>query len=247
MSTVTLKIAMALSGAALVGFAAQHMFGHLIMFQGQGAYNDYAEFMQGLGGIKWGARLGLLGLVGLHIQCAILLKNRNVDARPTEYEYELKSQRTSLAAKTMLFGGAALFFFLVYHIAHFTLWVVDAPAELLDGEGRRDIYTVFVQSFLDLRILAMYLAAATFLALHLSHGVQSMFKTLGLAKGRFRGPIEFIGPAVGIFLWLGYIAPPLACYMQIINLDDASTHESADSHGDHGAQGHGHEAKKESH
>ena len=114
MSTVALKIAMALSGAALVGFAVQHMFGHLIMFQGQDAYNDYAEFMQGLGGIKWAARFGLLGLVGLHINAAILLKNRNVEARPVEYEYQLKSKRTTLAAKTMLFGGAALFFFIIF-------------------------------------------------------------------------------------------------------------------------------------
>jgi succinate dehydrogenase / fumarate reductase cytochrome b subunit len=218
MSTVTIKIAMAISGAALVGFAVQHMFGHLIMFQGQDAYNAYAEFMQGLGGIKWGARAGLLGLVGLHISSAILLKNRNTDARPTEYEFELKSRRTSLAAKTMFFGGAALFFFLIYHIAHFTLWMVDAPAELYDASGKRDIFTVFVNSFLDIRILVTYLVASTFLALHLSHGVQSMFKTLGMAKGRFRAPIEMIGPATGIFLWLGYIAPPLACFLHIIEI-----------------------------
>ena len=232
MSTVALKIAMAVSGAALVGFAAQHMFGHLIMFQGQDAYNDYAEFMQGLGGIKWAARFGLLGLVAMHIGAAVQLKNRNAAARPTEYEYELKSKRTTLAAKTMLFGGGAIFFFLVYHIAHFTLWAVDAPAELYDAPGRRDIYTVFVESFHDLRIVVTYLAATTFLAMHLSHGVQSMFKTLGLAKGRFRAPIEMIGPLVGIFLWLGYIAPPLACFMHIIDTDTPAA--AADHGADHG-------------
>ena len=218
MSTVSLKIAMAISGAALVGFTVQHMFGHLIMFQGQGAYNDYAEFMQGLGGIKWGARFGLLGLVGLHIAAALLLKNRNTEARPVEYEYALKNRRTTLAAKTMIYGGAAIFFFLIYHIAHFTLFAVDAPAELFDAAGRRDIYTVFVESFSNVRILVTYLVAVTFLAMHLSHGVQSMFKTLGLAKGHFRKPIEMIGPAVGTFLWLGYIAPPMACFLHIIEL-----------------------------
>ena len=126
--------------------------------------------------------------------------------------------------------------------------MVDAPAELVDAQGRRDIYTVFVQSFGDLRILVTYLAATTFLAMHLSHGVQSMFKTLGLAKGRFRAPIEAIGPIVGVFLWIGYVAPPLACYMHVITTDGPVAAHAGDHHG--GAKGeadHDHDTHEEAH
>ena len=37
---------------------------------------DYAEFMQGLGGIKWAARLGLVTILALHVATAIVLFKR---------------------------------------------------------------------------------------------------------------------------------------------------------------------------
>ena len=51
-STIGLKLLMAVTGLGMVGFVLIHMAGHLQMFQGKDAYNSYAAFMQGLGGIK---------------------------------------------------------------------------------------------------------------------------------------------------------------------------------------------------
>ena len=64
-STLSLKIVMALTGLAGAGFVLFHMIGNLQVFLGRDAYNDYAEFMQGLGGLKWLARLGLLTILAL--------------------------------------------------------------------------------------------------------------------------------------------------------------------------------------
>lgn len=216
LSSITLKIVMAITGAAMVGFAVQHCLGHLIVFQGREAYNDYAEFMQGLGGIKWAARLGLLGMIGAHIAAAVALTNRNQRARPEGY-VKLQSQRTTVAAKAMWYAGIAIFFLLAYHLAHFTLGLVDAEQyDWLDSYGRRDIYSHFVIGFQDPRILLTYLAFVVFVCMHMSHGVSSMFKTIGLSRGRFTKPIDAIGPIVAITLFLGYAAPPLACAMGVV-------------------------------
>ncbi len=215
-SSVTLKIVMAITGVAMVGFVVIHMLGHLIVFQGRVAYNDYAEFLQGLGGLKWIARFGLLGMIGAHIAAATALTNRNQRARPEGY-VKLRSRRTTFAAKSMWFAGLAIFFALLYHLAHFTLGWVDAEQYTwIDEFGRHDLYSHFVISFEDPRILGTYLAFVVFVCMHLSHGVTSMFKTMGLSRGRFTKPIEMIGPVVAIILFLGFAAPPLACMMGVV-------------------------------
>lgn len=215
-SSVTLKVVMALSGIALTGFAFQHMLGHLIVFQGREAYNDYAAFLQGLGGIKWAARFGLLGLLGAHVAAALALTKRNQDARPEGY-VSLRSQRTTFAAKTMAQVGMLIFFLLAYHLAHYTFgWVHAEQYEWVDELGRHDIYSAFVIGFQDPMILGLYFGFVTLVCMHLSHGISSTFKTLGLAKGSYTKPVEAIGPALCVVLWLGYIAPPLACFMGIV-------------------------------
>lgn len=215
-SSVTLKIVMAITGAALVGFVVQHMLGHLIVFQGREAYNDYAEFMQGLGGIKWGARLGLLGMIGAHIAAALALIKRNQDARPEGYA-QLKSRSTTFAAKMMAQAGLLIFLLLGYHLAHFTFgWAHAEQFEWVDSFGRHDIYGAFVVSFQQPLIVGLYLAFVTATCMHLSHGVSSMFKTMGVSRGRYRAPIDAIGPLVAVVLWVGYLAPPLACLMGVV-------------------------------
>ncbi|MEL6741915.1 MAG: succinate dehydrogenase, partial [Planctomycetota bacterium] len=72
-STIGLKLVMALTGLAMVGFVVGHMAGHLQIFAGRDAYNAYAHFLQGLGGLLWVARLGLLGAIGAHVYAAIVL------------------------------------------------------------------------------------------------------------------------------------------------------------------------------
>lgn len=216
-SNIALKVLMALTGLGLTGFVLVHMAGHLQMFAGKDAYNTYAHNLQSLGAIKWVARLGLLGMVGTHIGCAVTLKMRNQAARPVGYAGQLQRQRTSLAATIMLEGGLVVLAFIVYHLAHFTLGIVHTEgAHLVDGD-RRDIFTYFVMSFQNPVIVGTYLVACLALAAHLAHGVQSVFKTLGVAVGRYRPLVELIGPGLAGLVFFGFILPPLACFFGLVN------------------------------
>jgi succinate dehydrogenase / fumarate reductase cytochrome b subunit len=53
-STIGLKFIVGITGAGMFAFVLQHMLGHLQMFIGPDAYNQYAENMQALGALKWG-------------------------------------------------------------------------------------------------------------------------------------------------------------------------------------------------
>jgi succinate dehydrogenase / fumarate reductase cytochrome b subunit len=223
-STLSLKLVMALTGLAAAGFVLVHMLGNLQVFLGRDAYNTYAEFMQGLGPVLWLLRLGLIAVLVLHVVTAIVLFKRNQTARPERYA-ELKPRRTSIAALYMTELGLVLLFFIIYHIAHFTLGAVHAEfgptdyfkLEQLGPEGpRRDLYSHFIVSFQQPAIALTYIVASVALAAHLAHGATSMFKTLGFAIGRWRVPFEVVGPAFGVLIGLGNISMPIAVWAGII-------------------------------
>lgn len=210
-STIGFKLMMAISGFGLVAFAVQHMVGHLEMFRGRDAYNSYAAFMQGLGPIKWGARIGLLGALALHVYCGVVLSVRNKQARPQRYEAQ-HLQRATPYGRAMLLTGVAFVAFIIYHLAHFTLgWVHPEYFDAVDALGRPDVYGNFVRSFQFAPITIIYLVATIAVSMHVAHAASSMLRTLGLSTGRWRGACERLGPALGVITLVGFAIVPLAC------------------------------------
>ena len=218
-STVGLKILMAVSGLLLVLFVLQHLVGNLKVFGGQDAFNAYAEFMQGLGLIKWGARFVLLGLLVVHVVSAFELRARNAAARPSRYAVR-RTAASTWYGRTMMVSGVLVLAYLTYHIAHFTGEIVNYEPLTVrgaDGQLHRDIYTNFVRSLSSPIIGGFYILGNVALAFHVAHGVSSMLRTLGVSQGRFRAALEKLGPATGLLLGAGNVSMPLACMLGIIH------------------------------
>ena len=219
-STIGLKLVMALTGLAMVGFVVGHMAGHLQIFAGRDAYNGYAHFLQGLGGLLWFARIGLLGAIGAHVIAAIKLNKRNGDARPQRYAVKT-NKVTRPPALWMLYSGYTILAFVGYHIAHFTLNVLPTTKIVsydASGESMRDVYAAYVTDFQNPLIYALYATAMVGIALHLSHAVSSTFRTLGVMRGKYREPLSKVGPAVGYASAIGFLIPPTACLLGLVNV-----------------------------
>jgi succinate dehydrogenase / fumarate reductase cytochrome b subunit len=217
-STIGLKVVMAASGLALVGFVLFHMLGHLqVLSGGRDAYNAYAHFMYGLGGFLWLARASLLGVLAVHVASAVALKLRNDAARP--HAYVVQTHRASTPfARWMFVSGVGVLAFVAYHIAHFTLGIAHPEHfDALDAEGRRDVYGNFVYSFQDPLVFGLYAIAMSLLAIHLAHACTSVFRTLGLMHGRFRAPLSKVGPALAVVALVGFLVPPLACLLRLVS------------------------------
>lgn len=222
-SSVGAKHVMAVTGVLLVLFAIQHMIGHLLMFEGRDAYNDYARFLQGLGhgSIKWVARGGLLALLIAHVVAGIALANRNRAARPVRY-HVYRTAITPSYARAMVLTGIVIFAFLVYHILHFTVGIVQPEYfHLRDPRNFIDAYTMYVRGFQNHAILISYLVGMTALLPHLMHGISSLFQSLGLKHPKYDRLISTGGPALAVVLYLGYIVPPLAVAAGVIKLPGA--------------------------
>ncbi len=212
-SSIGKKTIVALTGIALVLFATGHLVGNLTFFLGPDAINTYAVKLQSLGPLLWVIRFGLLAIVGLHIYFTMLLWMENRKARPQKYAV-FAPMKTTVFARTMRLSGLFVLAFIVFHLAHFTVRVID-PAyanlhTMLHGEEVHDVYAMVVMGFSNPVISVIYVVALFLLSLHLSHGIASLFQTLGVTNKRFRPLFELAARAVAWLLFLGYSSIPLS-------------------------------------
>ncbi len=112
---------MALSGLVLVGFVCGHMLGNLQMFLHSDWINEYAYKLQHLPyGLLWVVRTVMLIAVVAHVITAVMLVLENHRARPEKYVAR-DTLQASFASRTMRYTGFILFFFIIFHLMHFTI------------------------------------------------------------------------------------------------------------------------------
>src|SRR5262245_6202117 len=178
-SSLGKKYLMAITGLALFLFVIVHMAGNLQVFLGPEIMNAYADLLKSKPALLWTARIGLLVIAVIHIVSALQLAAENRAARPEPYA-EGKPIAT-LASRTILVSGLIIFAFVVYHLMHFTFGVTNPEfMELRDPLGRRDVYAMTLEGFSSRWVSAFYIISMGLLCLHLSHGLSSLFTSLGL-------------------------------------------------------------------
>ena len=219
-SSIGRKTIVALTGLALVLFLAGHLSGNLLMFAGAEAFNDYAQFLHEAlhGAGVWIARIGLLAILILHVWFTILLTKENKAASP-KYQHEATVQAPK-SSRLMIWSGLTILAFIIFHLLHFTVKAgsdfgsyMDEAYELKTGLERHDAHKMVIVGFQNGLVSIFYIIAMTCLCSHLSHGVASIFQTLGLRSKKTAGPIKFLSPAYAIVIYLGFISIPLAIWL----------------------------------
>ncbi len=202
-SVIGKKIIMAVTGFILCGFVMGHMIGNLQLFAGPAKLNHYAELLQSLGGALWAIRGILLLSVGLHIAMAIQLTMLKWDARPNAY-IKKAAIASTYASRTMIWSGPIVGCFIVYHLLHFT------TGQALDGFVKGDVYHNVVLGFQNPAAALFYMIANILLAIHLYHGVWSMFQSLGVAHPRYTPILKTAAKVYGYIIGIGNVSMPLA-------------------------------------
>lgn len=214
-SSLGKKYIMAITGMALFLFVVGHMLGNLQIFLGPAAINDYGYFLQNNPEILWPARIGLLVAVGLHIWAAIKLTAENRAARALSYG-EYRPVGSSYASRTMFVSGFIILVFIVYHLMHFTLQVQGINftgqnfRQLEDAKQHHDIYRMMVMGFQQPIVSIFYIISMALLSLHLSHGVSSMFQSLGWKNRKYGLLIDRLALIFAAVLIIGYSSIPIA-------------------------------------
>jgi len=141
---------------------------------------------------------------------AVQLASRRRAARPIGYAAGRESQVSTLASRTIRWGGALILVFLVYHILHFTLGTVH-PAFI---EG--DPYHNVAAGFSSLGVVAFYEIALVAVGLHLYHGIWSSGRSLGVSSPSPHPLRRQLAMALSVLVWLGFTIIPIAVYGGII-------------------------------
>jgi succinate dehydrogenase / fumarate reductase cytochrome b subunit len=198
-SSIGRKFLMAVTGFILLGFVTGHLVGNLQVFAHPDKINGYAHFLQSLGPVLWLVRLSLLACVGIHVWAAVTLSLESMAARGPENYGVRKWLAASVASRYMRMTGAVVALFIVYHILHFTVGVAQAdtfktnlheytmtsefhllgfPIVAKDAVVH-DVWSMVYLGFSSPIVSLAYILAITALTVHLWHGMDSMFQTVG--------------------------------------------------------------------
>jgi succinate dehydrogenase / fumarate reductase, cytochrome b subunit len=215
-SSIGKKWVVALTGLILVGFVIGHLIGNLQIFLPPDYINSYAQKLQSLGPILWLIRLFMLTAFALHVINTIELVKENREARPARYEVE-RTKRATKASLTMIISGLILLAFILFHIAHFTVRAIPLPdVDAVDQTGRHDVHRMMISSFQNVWVSAFYLISMALLCMHITHGFQSVFQTLGMRTRRLAPLLTATSVCLGWFLFLGNAAIVLAILLRLL-------------------------------
>jgi succinate dehydrogenase / fumarate reductase cytochrome b subunit len=210
-SSIGQKLVMAATGIILSGFIVGHMVGNLTVFKGAAAINAYGAALRKFPAVLWGVRFGLLLSVGLHIWSYLALSIKSWGARPKGYRVT-SYKEASFASRTMRWTGPILGAFIIYHLLHLTTGTLHPSFR----EG--DVYHNLVAGLSVTPVAVFYLVAMACLALHVFHGVWSLFQSLGISQPRYESFARRLATLFTILVVGGFILIPFAVLAGILKL-----------------------------
>lgn len=202
------KAVMAVTGLLMVLFVVMHLLGNLSIFAGPDGINAYAEKLHSLGPLVWIFRIVMIVSVVLHVMLSIQITLENSAAKPDKYAVS-RSLRATFASRNMIWTGVIIGAFVVWHLLQFTFRVTPGLELGEDAANRFDVLTMVVTELGSAWKAVLYVVAMVAVFLHLSHGIQSTFQTIGWSNAKLLPEYGRWGKvASGLFL-IGYGSIPV--------------------------------------
>ena len=202
------KVIVSLSGLFLMIFLLVHMsinlaliFDHSMQTGGK-FYDQAVHFMSTNPMMKIMEPVLAIGFL-VHIIFSIIVSIQNMRARPKRYLKVRQEENASWASRNMIILGLLIFLFIIIHMSHF---FVDFKMGNVSGSH----YEYVIAPFVDCVVFNLiYIFAAIFLWLHLSHGFWSAFQSIGLSNDLWRKRLTIIGKTYSFIVAGGFISVPI--------------------------------------
>ena len=208
-STIGKKAVMAVTGLILFGFLIAHMLGNLQIFIGLETMNHYAETLHGNPALLWGARFVLGISVLLHIWAWLQLAKIKHAARPVAY-VKPGNVQAGIGSRTMSLSGPIIAAFVIFHLLNLTTGTIHPRFVPLHA------YENLVNNFTIIPISLIYIVCMLLIGTHLSHGIWSMFQSVGFSHPRYTPMIKKFA---AVFSWIlvgGFIAVPVSVMLGLV-------------------------------
>jgi succinate dehydrogenase / fumarate reductase cytochrome b subunit len=199
-TSVGKKLLMAVTGLMFLLFLTTHLLGNLSVYGGPASFVSYAEHLHALGKLLAVAEIGMLVALLVHVTTAVVLFFENRGARPVRYAVYKSGGGETWSSRTMPYTGLLILGFLGVHLATFSHHIVD--------QTTRNIFQIADAVFRNPIYLGIYVMGVIIVALHVRHGLWSVFQTVGANHPKYMPFIQKLSVVFAVIVALGFGSLP---------------------------------------
>ena len=203
-SSIARKVAMALSALFLIMFLIIHLAVNLTSLFSEQLFNEMSHFMGTNPLIQFAMQPVLIFGVVFHFVMGFILEWKNKKARNVQYVKYNGGANASWMSRNMIFSGLAILAFLVLHFVDF--WFPEMNYKYIEvlPEDPSRYFTELQHKFVSPIRVGAYVIAFVLLALHLLHGFQSAFQSVGF-NNKYTSAVKSFGKFYSFAIPFGFI------------------------------------------
>ncbi|WP_224488294.1 succinate dehydrogenase cytochrome b subunit [Robertkochia flava] len=203
-TSIARKIAMALSGLFLIIFLTQHFVINFTSVVSPENFNEISHFMGTNALVQFLLQPVLIFGVVFHFVMGFALELKNRQARNAKYAMYKGSANASWVSRNMIISGMVVLAFLGLHFYDF--WVPEMVYKYIEfnPEDPARYFPELVHKFESPVRTGIYVVSFALLALHLWHGFQSAFQTMGV-NNKYTPAIKTLGKTFAVVIPFGFV------------------------------------------
>jgi succinate dehydrogenase / fumarate reductase cytochrome b subunit len=204
-SSIAKKTAMALSGFFLLVFLLQHLSINMLSVLSKEGFNEVSHFMGYNPIVQFALQPILMFGVIFHLGMGIKLELQNRSARPVKYAMNKGEANSTWMSRNMIITGIMVMLFLGLHLYDF--WVHEMTVKYVEfqRENPTRYWGELHAKFESPVRVGIYVLSFVFLALHLMHGFQSAFQSVGFNHGKYTPVIKKLSNIYAVAVPAGFI------------------------------------------
>ena len=204
-SSIGRKFAMALSALFLIIFLLQHFLINFTSVISPDTFNELSHFMGTNPVVQFAAQPILIFGVVFHFVMGFILEAKNKASRSVSYAMNKGNANSSWVSRNMIYSGLVVLGFMGLHFADF--WIPEIAHKYVhfDEENPIRYYGELLVKFQPAWRVGLYSLSFIFLSLHLLHGFQSAFQSVGVNHSKYTPVIQKLGKLYAIVIPVGFI------------------------------------------
>jgi succinate dehydrogenase / fumarate reductase cytochrome b subunit len=191
-------------------FILQHFAINVLSVFNPDAFNEVSHFMGTNPLVQFVLQPILIFGVVFHFVMGFVLEFKNRASRSVSYAVNNGNANSTWMSRNMIYSGGFILVFLVIHFIDFWIpelnvkyLVGDTSGLLADGSDYR-YFEELQHKFVPLWRVILYCIGFVFLALHLLHGFNSAFQSIG-GNNKYTNSLKNVGKAYAVLIPLGFI------------------------------------------
>ena len=185
-------------------FLLQHFAINILSVFSESAFNKASHFMGTFWAVQYLLQPVLIFGVIFHFVMGFVLEIQNRKARQIKYAKNNGNANSSWMSRNMIWSGFAILAFIVLHFIDF--WIPEMQYKYIDFslENPTRYFHELVEKFHNPVKVSAYVIAFIFLILHLLHGFNSAFQSVG-ANNKYTKALKGFSKIYAIGIPLGFI------------------------------------------